>query len=136
MLPRQLIRLFIVLMLALPVTTAFAQEACSDIEGCQGALGLPQSVLDAYPKPNVKTLPYPAAWTMKHLRPASVPGGDDDPNNPFMYRYTLVNLYTYVEVDGKRWYQVGTNQWIHQYNVAKITPIAKPEGIDTHKWVA
>ena len=37
-----------------------------------------------------ETLPYPAAWTMKHLRPASVPGGEDDPNNPFMYRYTLI----------------------------------------------
>ncbi len=218
MLSRHLIRLCIVFILALPVTAVFAQQPCSEITECQGALGLPQSVLDAYPKPNVTTLPiddsllydriyrkihgpvnimdapggnvvdslgagftyvtvnglnndwsqiaknewvpssaltddvlvsrysgvtlpdeqlpYPAAWTMKHLRPASVPGGDDDPNNPFLYRYTLVNLYTYTEVDGKRWYQVGPGQWIHQYNISKITPIEKPEGIDTHKWVA
>lgn len=81
-------------------------------------------------------LPYPVAWTMRHLRPATVPGGDDSPDNPFMYRYTLVNLYTSVDVDGSRWYQVGTNQWIHQYNVAKITPIARPEGVDTTKWVS
>lgn len=218
MLPRPLIRFFIVLAMALPVTAAFAQQPCTELTECQGALGLPQSVLDAYPKPNVntlpiddsliydrlyrkihgpvnitdapggnvveslgagftyvtvnslngdwaeidrgkwvpsstltddvvisrysgiklpeETLPYPVAWTMKHLRPASVPGGEDDPNNPFMYRYTLVNLYTYVEVDGKRWYQVGPGQWIHQFNVAKVTPIAKPEGVETHKWVA
>lgn len=83
-----------------------------------------------------EALPYPMAWTMRHLRPASTPGGDEDPNNPFLYRYTRVNLYTYVEIDGKRWYQIGENQWVHQFDVAKLTPIEKPEGIDTHKWVS
>jgi hypothetical protein len=82
-----------------------------------------------------EALPYPMAWTMRHLRPASVPGGDEDDNNPFLYRYTRVNLYTYVELDGKRWYQIGENQWVHQFDVAKLTPIERPADIDTEKWV-
>lgn len=81
-------------------------------------------------------LPYPMAWTMRHLHPAEAPGGEDSDNNPFMYRYTRVNLYTSVVVDGKTWYQVGPNQWIHQFNIAKMTPIARPPEVDTEKWVS
>jgi hypothetical protein len=81
-------------------------------------------------------LPYPMAWTMKHLRAAKVPGGKPSQENPFLYRYTRVNLYTYVEVNGEKWYEIGKNQWVHQFDVAKIEPIAKPAGVDTHKWVA
>ncbi len=81
-------------------------------------------------------LPYPIGWTLKHLRASSVPGGEEDPNNPFVYRLTLVTLYTYVEIDGKRWYQIGPNQWIHQFNVAKMTPLERPEDVDTNKWVS
>ena len=80
-------------------------------------------------------LPYPMAWTLRHLRASLTPGGEQSDLNPFMYRYTRVNLYTYVEVDGFRWYQIGKDQWVHQFNVAKITPIERPEEVDTHKWV-
>lgn len=80
-------------------------------------------------------LPYPMAWTLRHLRPSAAPGADESPNNPFMYRYTRVTLYTYVEIDGFRWYQVGKDQWIHQFDVAKISPIERPAEIDTEKWI-
>ncbi|MBZ0291916.1 MAG: L,D-transpeptidase [Anaerolineae bacterium] len=80
-------------------------------------------------------LPYPMAWTLRHLRAAETPGGEESDNNPFMYRYTRVNLYTYVEIDGYRWYQIGEDQWVHQFDVAKITPIERPEEVDTDKWV-
>lgn len=83
-----------------------------------------------------EALPYPVGWTMRHLRPAAAPGGDESDANPFLYRYTLVQLYTYVEIDGKRWYQIGQGQWVHQFDVAKITPIARPAEIDTNKWVS
>jgi hypothetical protein len=81
-------------------------------------------------------LPYTMAWTLKHLNPASYPGGEQDSNNPFLYRYTRVSLYTTVEVDGFRWYQIGENQWVHQFDVAKLTPIERPEEINTEKWVS
>lgn len=81
-------------------------------------------------------LPYTMAWTLRHLRPSTTPGGEPSQDNPFLYRYSRVNLYSYVEVDGKRWYQVGVDQWIHQYNVAKIAPVARPADITTAKWVS
>jgi lipoprotein-anchoring transpeptidase ErfK/SrfK len=81
-------------------------------------------------------LPYTMAWTLRHLRASSTPGGDEDPNNPFMYRYTRVNLYTYVEVDGYRWYQIGQDKWVHQFDVAKYIPVERPEGVNTEKWVS
>jgi hypothetical protein len=69
------------------------------------------------------------AWTLRHLRPSLVPGGDESDLNPFLYRYATVSLYTYVEVEGKRWYQIGKDQWVHQFDVAKITPIERPEAL-------
>ena len=36
-------------------------------------------------------LEYPMAWTLRHLRAATEPGGPDSPVNPFLYRYTRRN---------------------------------------------
>jgi hypothetical protein len=80
-------------------------------------------------------LPYPMAWTLRHLRPSATPGADESDFNPFLYRYTRVTLYTYVEIDGFRWYQIGEGQWVHQFDVAKITPIERPTDVDTNKWI-
>lgn len=216
---KHLLRLALLLLFALPMTAAFAQEPCDEIEGCAPGIGLTPEALAAYPEPNVsplviddsvlydriyrrlnggvnihdapggnvintlgpgfsfitvnategdwtaidngqwvqssaltedvlisryagvelpeEPLPYPMAWTMRHLRPASYPGGEEDQSNPFLYRYTRVNLYTYVVVeDGTRWYQIAENQWVHQFDVAKITPVERPTDVDTHKWVS
>jgi hypothetical protein len=81
-------------------------------------------------------LPYTMAWTLRHLRASSIPGGEEDPNNPFMYRYTRVNLYAYVEIEGYRWYQIGQGKWVHQFDVAKYLPVDRPEDVNTHKWVS
>lgn len=81
-------------------------------------------------------LPYPMAWTLRHLRASKEPGGEQSPDNPFMYRYTRVSLYSYTEFDGYRWYQIGKDQWVHQFNVAKILPIERPVEIQTDKWVS
>jgi hypothetical protein len=81
-------------------------------------------------------LPYTMAWTLKHLRASAVSGGDESENNPFMYRYTGVSIYSTVEVDGYDWYQIGEDQWVHQFNVAKILPVPRPEEITTTKWVS
>ena len=100
MLPRQLLRLFIVCMFALPVTAAFAQQPCSDIPGCQGALGVPQSVFDAYPKPNVNTLPiddsliYDRIYRKIH-GPVNI---EDAPNGNVVA--SLGAGFTYVTVNG------------------------------------
>jgi hypothetical protein len=81
-------------------------------------------------------LTYPMAWTMVHLRPSATPGADADPDNPFYYRYSKVNIYTEYEVDGWKWYQIGVDQWIRQTSVAMILPIERPEEVDTEHWVS
>lgn len=79
---------------------------------------------------------YTVAWVLRHLRASEIPGADESPDNPFLYRYTRVSLFDTVEVDGFRWYQIGENQWVHQFNVAKAIPVEKPDEITTSKWVS
>lgn len=81
-------------------------------------------------------LPFTVAWTLRHLRGAKTPGEPEAPDNPFRYRYTRVYIYDTVTVDGYDWYQIGVGQWVHQFKVAKILPVARPERVDTHKWVS
>ncbi|MCY3866538.1 MAG: hypothetical protein OXG68_13965, partial [Chloroflexi bacterium] len=76
-------------------------------------------------------LPYPVAWTLWHLRGSKTPGGPEAADNPFLYRYTRVYIYATVEVNGYYWYQIGANQWVHQFKVAKLLPVQKPAEIDT-----
>ena len=81
-------------------------------------------------------LPYPVAWTLWHLRGSKTPGGPEAADNPFLYRYTRVYIYATVEVNGYYWYQIGANQWVHQFKVAKLLPVQKPAEVDTEKWVS
>lgn len=81
-------------------------------------------------------LPYIMAWTLRHLNGSQTPGGPEVASNPFLYRYSRVNIYSTVQVDGYNWYQIGANQWVHQFKVAKLLPVEKPEEVDTHKWVS
>ncbi|MBE2183266.1 MAG: L,D-transpeptidase [Anaerolineae bacterium] len=81
-------------------------------------------------------LPYPMGWILIHVVPSRAPGAEPlDTDLPLM-RYTLVNLYTNVEIDGWRWYQVGVDQWVHQTLIAKMIPVERPEGVDTRRWIS
>ena len=81
-------------------------------------------------------LPFTVAWTLTHLRGAKAPGGAEAADNPFLYRYSRVYIYASAEVDGYAWYQIGHDQWVHQFKVAKILPIPRPAEVDTHKWIS
>lgn len=81
-------------------------------------------------------LPYTMAWTLRHLRASEVPGGEASPDNPFLYRYTRISIYETVEIAGYNWYQIGDEQWVHQFDVAKVLPTARPDDILTEKWVS
>lgn len=81
-------------------------------------------------------LPYTVAWTLVNLYPSKEPGGDPRESNGLHYRYTIVYIYDTVEVEGFRWYQIGENKWVHQFNVAKIQPIEKPADVDTDRWIS
>jgi hypothetical protein len=82
------------------------------------------------------TLPYPMAWVLVNLYPSRTPGGSPTESNPLVYRYTRVYLYTSVKIDGAIWYQIGVDQWVHQYNVAKIVPLERPANVDTDRWIS
>ncbi len=79
-------------------------------------------------------LPYPMAWALVNMYPSRFPGGDPAESNGLIYRYTRLNLYATVELEGEIWYQVGVDQWVHQYHVAKIIPVERPAEVDTHLW--
>jgi hypothetical protein len=83
-----------------------------------------------------EALPYPMAWALVNLYAATEPGGEPSESNPLIYRYTRLNLYDTVEIAGERWYQVGVNQWVIQYHVGKVIPMARPEGVTTDLWMA
>lgn len=79
---------------------------------------------------------YPLAWALVNMYPRTTPGGEADETQPLVWRYTPVNLYSSVDIDGETWYQIGVDQWVHQYHVAKITPIARPDTVDTDLWIS
>jgi hypothetical protein len=81
-------------------------------------------------------LPYTMAWTLRHIQPSNAPGVEPLETIDYLYRYTRVNIYDSVTVDGADWYQIGKNEWLHQYDVAKIIPVERPEGVNTEKWVS
>jgi len=81
-------------------------------------------------------LPYTVAWTLVNLYPSKVPGGDPRESNGLHYRYTLLYIYDTVEIEGYRWYQIGEDKWVHQFNVAKIQPVEKPDDVNTERWVS
>lgn len=83
-----------------------------------------------------EALPYPMAWLLVHLRPAEYPGGEPSNDNELLLRYTTVNLYSTVEVDGWQWYQIGVNKWVKQTQVARILPVERPEDADTERWIS
>lgn len=81
-------------------------------------------------------LPYTVAWTLVNLYPSKEPGGDPRESNGMHYRNTLVYIYDTVEIEDYRWYQIGENKWVHQFNVAKIEPIEMPADVDTERWIS
>lgn len=81
-------------------------------------------------------LPYTVAWLLVHLRPSLTPGGEPSQENDLLYRYTVVSLYAEVEVDGWIWYQIGSNQWLKQTQVARVLPVERFDDIDTERWVS
>lgn len=81
-------------------------------------------------------LPHPVAWLLVHVRPSGSPGADSNPNYPVLLRYTTVNVFARVLVDGWYWYQIGVDKWVKQTQVAMIEPIERPADVDTERWIA
>lgn len=82
-----------------------------------------------------ESMEYPMAWVLIPSFPASYPGAEGDQSRPRLERYTRVNIFETVEVDGWRWYLIGPESWIKQTSVAKILFIDKPAEIKG-RWAA
>lgn len=80
-------------------------------------------------------LPYTMAWILYPVKPSPYPNGSANEDLPRLQRYTKVNIYREVEVEGWRWYLIGPDQWIKQVHVGKILFIERPEGVKG-RWVA
>ncbi len=80
-------------------------------------------------------LDYTMAWVLVPSHPAPYPGADTDASRPRLERYTRVNIFEAVEVDGWRWYLVGPDTWVRQTAVAKITFTERPADVKG-RWLA
>jgi lipoprotein-anchoring transpeptidase ErfK/SrfK len=81
-------------------------------------------------------LPYPMAWMLVSVVPSRQPGASPVDGDLPLQRYTRVNIYASQEIEGWRWYQVGTDQWVHQTQVAKVIPVERPADVDTERWIS
>ncbi len=81
-------------------------------------------------------LPYSVAWVLVNTVPSRTPGAEPTAGDLAVLRYTLINIYESIEVEGWRWYQIGVDQWIDQRMVAKVLPIERPAEVDTERWVS
>ncbi|MFW5709105.1 MAG: L,D-transpeptidase [Chloroflexota bacterium] len=79
---------------------------------------------------------YPVAWVLVNAYPSETPGGPPIETRDMIYRYTLVNIFSTVEIDGWRWYQIGPDAWIQQMNVSKVLPAERPDEVETDRWVS
>jgi len=80
--------------------------------------------------------PYPLAWLLYDLYPSPFPGGEKAADSPEHKRYSAVNLYASVQVDGLDWYQIGVEQWVHQHQIARVLPLQRPRDLQAKKWIS
>ncbi len=80
--------------------------------------------------------PVSFGWVLLDTKPSKTPGARPVSGTPEMKRYTLVNIFATVDVDGWAWYLIGPDQWIVQTRLAKMNPVQRPAEITGGKWVA
>jgi hypothetical protein len=81
-------------------------------------------------------MPYPMAWVLVNVVPSRAPGVEPTDGDLAVLRYTKINLYAAIEIDGWEWYQIGVDQWVEQRNVARVLPVERTDAIDTDKWIS
>ena len=97
----------------------------------------PVSSFTGYVLPGAMPQQYFYAWALDYVYPSRVPGGDGDRSFPRVNRHDRLNVYSYQFLDGHVWYQVGSDQWLHQFDVAMVLPLQTvPEGVNTQLWIS
>ncbi len=82
-------------------------------------------------------LPFPIGWALQSTWTVTAPGIEAVKNvGTRIKKYERLNLYATADVDGKRWYQVGPDQWVSQFLVGKVQPLTEtPGGVDSNLWM-
>jgi hypothetical protein len=80
-------------------------------------------------------LAYPMAWVLVPVYPSPSPGAAGDQSRDILPRYTRVNIFATVEVDGWEWYLVGPEQWVRQTSVARVLYVDRPAEVKG-RWFA
>jgi hypothetical protein len=78
---------------------------------------------------------YEKAWVVYPVRPSVAPGYAENPEAPRLEKYTFVNIFKSVEINGWRWYLIGPDAWVKQIYVGKIVYTERPEGVKG-RWFA
>lgn len=86
--------------------------------------------------PNGLPEDYTIAWSLVNMYPSPAPGAGPSEQFDMIYRYTRLNIYDTVAIDGQRWYQIAPDQWVHQFRVSKIVPLERPDDVTTDIWVS
>jgi lipoprotein-anchoring transpeptidase ErfK/SrfK len=81
-------------------------------------------------------MPYPMAWMLVNAVPSRSPGVEPLDGDLPVLRYTRINIYDSVDIEGWRWYQIGNEQWVKQTVVAKVLPVERPADVNTERWVS
>lgn len=102
------------------------------VQSSDTSLQTPSSFSGVFVNPDAE---YQVAWVVYPVRPSRAPGIAEDPSATRLEKYTLVNLFATVEINGWRWYLVGPDQWVKQVYVGKIVYTEQPEGIKG-RWFA
>ncbi len=82
------------------------------------------------------TLLYPMAWALVNFVTSRAPGAEAIDGDTVILRYTRLNLYATVTIDGWDWFQIGVDQWVEQRNIARVLPVERPAEVDTERWVS
>lgn len=75
------------------------------------------------------------AWVLQPVRPSPAPGLAENPELERLPRYTRVNIFETVTVNGWDWFLIGPDQWVKQVYLGRVLYIDKPEGIKG-RWFA
>lgn len=78
---------------------------------------------------------YDFAWVVYPVRPSLAPGVAENTSAARLEKYTLVNIFATIEVNGWRWYLIGPDAWVKQIYVGKVVYTERPEGIKG-RWFA
>ena len=78
---------------------------------------------------------YTLAWILQPVRPSVAPGLAENSDAERLPRYTRVNIFETVNINGWDWFLIGPDQWVKQVFVGRVLYTDRPEGVKG-RWFA